>query len=273
MNILEKKMVESLKDLKQNHHVIGVKAEFEAEGARIEEVIRLKEVVTLAGLDLTIKIGGCEALKDMYDARIIGVKAIVAPMVESAYAMKKYIQATKLAFPQEEKEEIDFLINVETITGFKNVDEMLELPEAKDLAGIVLGRADMVGSMGLTRDEVNSDEIFNMANSLLIKAFQHNKKLGIGGSVSAQSLPFFRQLSKNSLAGAFNFFETRKVIFDAQKALADENAEAGISKALEFELMWLKNKRDFYGMIYNEDKQRIVMLESQQGSLMSPGAC
>ena len=118
MNNLEKKMVCILNDLKENHHVIGIKAEFEAEGTRLEEALRLKEVVTKAGLDLTIKIGGCEALKDMYDSRIIGVNTIVAPMIETPYAMKKYIQATKLAFPEEEREEIDFLINIETETGY-----------------------------------------------------------------------------------------------------------------------------------------------------------
>ena len=67
MNNLEKKMLETLKDLKANHHVIGIKAEFEAEGTRLEEALRLKEVVTLAGLDLIIKVGGCEAIKDMFD--------------------------------------------------------------------------------------------------------------------------------------------------------------------------------------------------------------
>ena len=66
MNNLEKRMVDVLKDLCENHCVGGIKAEFEAEGTRLEEALRLKEVVTKAGLDLTIKIGGCEALKDMY---------------------------------------------------------------------------------------------------------------------------------------------------------------------------------------------------------------
>ena len=89
MNLLEKKMVETLLDLKENHHVLGIKAEFEAEGTRLEEALRLKEVVTKAGLDLTIKIGGCEAIKDMYDARTIGVAAIVAPMIETPYAKEK----------------------------------------------------------------------------------------------------------------------------------------------------------------------------------------
>ena len=72
MNRLEKTMVESLIDLKTNHHVIGIKAEFEAEGTRLEEALRLKEVVTRAGLDLTIKVGGCEAVKDMYETFLAG---------------------------------------------------------------------------------------------------------------------------------------------------------------------------------------------------------
>ena len=63
MNTLDRGMVDTLKDLKAHHHVIGIKAEFEAEGTRLEEALRLKEVVSAAGIDLTIKIGGCEALK------------------------------------------------------------------------------------------------------------------------------------------------------------------------------------------------------------------
>ena len=55
MNLLERKMLDALKDLKENHHVIGIKAEFEAEGTRMEEALRLKEVITKAGLDLFIK--------------------------------------------------------------------------------------------------------------------------------------------------------------------------------------------------------------------------
>ena len=41
MNTLEKRMIEQLCDLRENHHVVGVKAEFEAEGTRMEEALRL----------------------------------------------------------------------------------------------------------------------------------------------------------------------------------------------------------------------------------------
>ena len=256
-------MVEVLKDLRENHHVIGIKAEFEAEGTRMEEALRLKEVITKAGLDLTIKIGGCEALKDMYDCRSIGVTRIVAPMIESAYALKKYLAATKLVFPADEREEVSFLINIETIDGFNSFDKMLELKEIGDLDGIVLGRVDMTGSLGLTRDDINSDKIFEMAKALLVKAKAKGMECVIGGGVSAASLPFFKKLP----GGILDRYETRKIIFKCPEALNDK-ADKGILKAVGFELMWLKNKRDFYGMIFEEDKHRIEMLQSRYDKLI-----
>jgi 4-hydroxy-2-oxoheptanedioate aldolase len=262
MNTLENNMLKVLKDLKENHHVVGIKAEFEAEGTRIEEALRLKEVVTKAGLELTIKIGGCEAIKDMYDARAIGVANLVAPMVESAYALKKYLLSVKNSFPEDEQKSICFLINIETIDGYKNFDHMLELSEIEKLGGIVLGRVDMTGSLGLSREDVNSDKIFNLAKSLFTKAKKKGFKCVVGGGVSKETLPFIK-----NLGGLIDRYETRKIIFKCPEAL-DGKAEQGILKAVGFELMWLKNKRDFYGMIYNEDKHRIDMLQSRYEKLI-----
>ena len=264
MNSLEKRMVDQLIELREYYHVIGVKAEFEAEGTRLEEALRLKEVVSRAGLDLTIKIGGCEAVKDMYEARVIGVSRIVAPMIETAYALKKFLAVTKLVFPQEEYEQVSFLINVETIDGYHNLDSMLSLPEIEQLDGIVVGRVDMTGSMCISRDEVNSDQIFNITKDIIVKSKNKGLECAIGGGVSAHSLPFFNKLPK----GTLDRYETRKVIFKCPEAL-DENAEKGILKAVGFELMWLKNKRDFYGMIHSEDKQRIELLESRYQKLIA----
>lgn len=263
MNSLEKKMVEVLIDLRENHQVVGIKAEFEAEGTRLEEALRLKEVITKAGLDLTIKVGGCEAIKDMYDARSIGVKRIIGPMIETPYALKKFLGAAKMAFPNDEREDVDFFINVETIEGYKNFDKMLELPEIKELKGIVLGRVDMTGSLGMTREDINSDKIFKISKDLFVKAKNAGLECVIGGGVSAESLPFFRKLPE----GTLDRYETRKLIFEAKKALENE-PEKGILKAVGFELMWLKNKRDFYGSIYSEDKNRIEMLQKRYDKLI-----
>ena len=263
MNNLEKRMVDVLQDLKENHHVIGVKAEFEAEGTRLEEALRLKDVVSRAGLELTIKVGGCEALLDMYQARSIGVVHIVGPMVETPYALHKYLGAVKLAYPPEEREQVHFLVNIETIDAVRNFDRMLELPDIGELDGVVLGRVDLTGSMGKTREYVNSPEILEIARDLFTKAKKHGMDCIVGGGVSKETVPFLRELP----AGLVDRYETRKVIFSCPEAMHD-GYDKGILKAVGFELMWLKNKRDYYKLIYEEDMHRIDMLEARYDKLI-----
>lgn len=263
MNSLERRMVEVLKDLKENHHVIGVKAEFEAEGTRLEEALRLKEVVSEAGLSLTLKIGGCEALRDMYEARVIGVRRLVAPMIESPYALKKFLSATRMAFPPDELESVSLLVNIETIYGYQNFGQMLELKEIDRLDGIVLGRVDMTRSMGLTREDINHPAILDIARHLFTQAKTKSLECVIGGGVSAETLQFIEQLPP----GLVDRYETRKIIFQYPEA-SGEKGEKGILKAVGFELMWLKNKRDFYGMIFEEDRLRIELLQSRYDKLI-----
>ena len=263
MNALERRMVDTLKDLRENHHVVGIKAEFEAEGTRLEEMLRLKEVCMASGLGLTIKIGGCEALRDMYECRVIGVERLVAPMVESAYALTKFLAATKLAFPETERRDVAFAINIETIGACNVFHEMLALPEIDGLDGIVMGRVDLTGSMGLSREDINCRKVLDITRELLLKAKTKSLETAIGGGVSAHSLPFFRELPE----GCLDRYETRKVIFGCPAALSDD-ADKGILKAVGFELLWLKNKRDYYSLISMEDDQRIGMLESRYKALI-----
>lgn len=257
MNTTEIKMVELLKELKAKYHVSGVKMEFEAEGTRLEEALRLKEVSLRAGLEMSIKVGGCEAIKDMFDSGAIGCDHLVGPMVETPYALKKFIGATRIAFPEDQRKHMDFLINVETITTVKNLDAMLDIPEAKDLNGIVVGRVDLTGSMGLDRDSVNGKQVQDIALEVAAKAKARGKKVVVGGAVSVSSQPFFRAFPK----GHLDRFETRKVVFNCPGAI--DNSEEAFLKAVEFELMWLKNKKEFYGLIHHEDDKRLVMLEER----------
>ena len=126
MNLLEKDMLTVLKSLRDDFGVIGIKAEFEAEGTRLDELLRLVEIVRKLNLKLGIKIGGCESMKDLMECKQFGTDYIIAPMVETDYALKKFIEAKNKIYDKEERKNTEFLINVETVTTKNNLDKIVK---------------------------------------------------------------------------------------------------------------------------------------------------
>ena len=99
MNTTEEKMVEILKILKKDYGVIAVKSEFETEGSRKNELTKLRDIISKAGLKMYIKIGGCEAVRDLDDCKILGADGIMAPMIETPFAASKFRKAFNKVFP------------------------------------------------------------------------------------------------------------------------------------------------------------------------------
>jgi hypothetical protein len=258
MNILEYQMIEILKALKNDYGVFEIKAEFEAEGSRMEELMRLKDITTLVGLPIILKIGGVEAVTDIYNALSIGVKGIIAPMVETPFALSKFLNLIKNMIPKDNAKDIEFAFNLETITAYKNIDAMFKLPDVSLLKGLTIGRVDLTGSMGLGREAINtSKEVYDVCEKTLSKTKKRGLKTGLGGGISKETLPIITKLTKSKL---LDKFETRKVVFPA---ISYKYGYPAILKALEFELLWLKSKRRFYSRIKVEDEHRIAMLEKR----------
>ncbi len=260
MNILENKMVKLLVDLKKNHGVVELKAEFETEATRMNELMRLKEVVEQAGLGLVIKIGGSEAISNMFDAQHIGVSGLVAPMIESAYSMTKYLEAIDKYFPEDLRENIHFGVNIETYQAYRNLKDILNVKLINLIDTITLGRVDMTGSIGLGRDEINSDKIYEIAESIFTLAKKKGFRTTMGGGIAKEAIPFIKKLVAKKL---LDRFETRKIVFNVPKTF--RGVDKGIVKANMFELLWLENKKNYYSSIFHEDDLRIKMLKERIG--------
>lgn len=258
MNTREFKCVKILTDLIENEGLIGIKTSFEDEGALFNETVRLKEICNQAKTKVTLKIGGPEAIRDLKDASIIGVKGLVAPMVESEFGLKKFILAARAFIPDDVRSSLQLSVNIETVTAVENALKMLDIQEAQDLYGVTVGRVDLVSSLGKSREYVNSTEVYNMAKRVFTKAKEKGLKACLGGAVSVDSLDFLKQLHSESL---LDKFETRYAIFDPSITL--KNLSRALSKAQLFEYEWLKAKQEYYTTLADQDAKRIQMIQDR----------
>jgi 2-keto-3-deoxy-L-rhamnonate aldolase RhmA len=259
MNQYEKKMLEILRQGREEFGVVATKAEFEAEGTRTDELLRLLEIANKADVGLALKVGGCEAIRDMLEAKQFGVRYIIAPMVETPYALSKYIAAKDKVYSPEEQEDVCFLFNLETITAFENLEPMLALASGQSgCDGVVFGRVDFSGSIGTGRDGIESERVTASVETAARASLEHGLQFVVGGAVSIDALANLQRFKAVHLTR----FETRKVVFSGA-ALDSPNLSQALRQAVHFELLWLLNKREYYGLMHREDQTRIEMLESR----------
>lgn len=254
----KRKLLEILQKGYQEFGFIGTKAEFEAEGTRRNELTELAILTAKADLELTIKIGGCEAVSDLQDAKIYGASNIVAPMVESDYALKKYIEATNRVFTKQELSEINLLYNLETIHAFNERQSILNMTKCGHIDGIVFGRVDYCYSKNEDRNSINSEKTTRDILTIAELAKENDLILTVGGGINEDSVEYLQKLREIRL----DRFESRKIVFDS-RILNEQNINEALSLAFEFELLWLENKSDQYKQIAKEDSVRIEMLRQR----------
>ena len=235
--------------------IIGLKAEFEAEGSTFEEIAGLCSLANKLPLGLTIKIGGCEAVTDLVQSLALAPSQIVAPMIESPFAVQKFGQMISKWDPERSTRR---LINVETVQAVENIRNILDACDTHGIDGLVIGRGDLAESLGMSRRSVDSKEIQEIASLVLEEAESHNLFVGIGGGVSAASIDGLIELAQHE---NFHYFETRKVLID----IRDEDVREDIRSALAFELSWLEERATRASLVSDADVGRIERLSRELG--------
>lgn len=245
----------TLQELFDECGAVAIKAEFEAEGSRLNEILVLRQAISDANLDLTIKIGGCEAIHDIEHCKLLNATNIMAPMIETPFALEKYKKAVQRVYGK--TKDTNFIINAETITCFQNLEQILR--EGKDfLYGISIGRSDFTASAGLPREMTESEFVLESTLLMAKQAKHYGLKTNVGGNIGLESIPFLLKASQY-----VDYFETRKVVMALDTNMDSHRLKKCIKKALEFELLYLKYKSIYYTAIATEDMERISRLEHQ----------
>tara|TARA_B100000073_G_scaffold347852_1_gene363633 strand:+ start:359 stop:1126 length:768 start_codon:yes stop_codon:yes gene_type:complete len=255
--MFDKKITQSITDLKKKHGAYALKASFEDEGVTDNDLNDLILLSGGTGLQVYVKIGGCEANRDIEKCLRLGISGIVAPMVESPFAVSKFISSVKskcelLSIPEPKK-----FVNLETIDACNRSADILA-QHHNELDGIVVGRSDLSRSMGLEKKNVNDSEVINVVRSTLENAKKYKLQTKMGGTVSSESV-----LAINSLFsdGLLDRFETRAVVFTIEDT---QDILGSVKAALDYEQMLLQKRHHFHNAKANFFNERVESIEKRK---------
>ena len=247
-----KQLIKQLKSLK-HLDVVGIKQSTEDEGALHNDILTMRRITEACGLKLSVKIGGCEAKTDIDFCNIIGSNGIVAPMVESEFAMQKFIESTI------DMKDMKYYINVESKTAYKNLSNILDSPSSKLLSGIVIGRSDLVKSYGYEKTQVDTKFINDIVKDILTQCKKYNLDTLMGGNISPTSSVFIKKMYDSKL---LNYIETRNVIIKLTDKNCNNISEI-IKSSLMFESEWLEYKSNFHSKISEQYINRSIQIKNR----------
>ena len=249
--LLQKK----LRILKKKFNLYGIKAEFEAEGSSIEDIVYLRKITTTCNTKLYVKIGGVEALNDIYSCIKIGVDGIIAPMVETKFALYKFLDSIKKL--NLEKKPI-LSINIESETGYKNLSDILKLAK-NNIKNITIGRSDFSKSFFNENINQNSRLITKKIISLAVEAKKNNINTTVGGGINNRTIINYKKNSQ--LKKLIKKIETRKVMLPTKIFL---NKKGALEACLDFEKHYILSKKQKSDFIIKSELNRLSILNNRE---------
>lgn len=218
---IDRKIIElrrTLVSMSASFPIVGLKGGTETEDMDAEE-IRVLHLVAKDLVPVTVKIGGPEARTDIRMLAKEEIEGISAPMIESAYALKNFISTLKSMLPPVAYRKVFKSINLETVTGYKNLLEIADSKSFEELDQITAARSDLSASMGLIPDD---EEVMKVTKTIVSICKDRGKKTSVGGTITKQN---FRKIAEEIGPDKIN---SRHVCVDAKKSAnkSEEVAEA-----------------------------------------------
>mgnify|MGYP001274701047 FL=1 len=241
-------LARSLRKLKTEYDACGLKLSTEDAGMTIPQI---KFWADFSMLPVVVKIGGPNARNDIKQLVPLKIEGLIAPMVESPYGLENFITAVKDFATHKQFEKLSRHINIETVTAVKQLDSILNIPEAEFLDEITIGCSDLSNS--LKKPAIDRALLNRVAR--VVKKVQLKKiPVSVGGGIQPDTIDgFLKKVQPDK-------FNTRVVTFNASPARKYEQA---VAEALRFEILMLEHDAEQGFITRKEEKFRTEELKKR----------
>jgi hypothetical protein len=249
-----KELRETLENLKEKG-CIGVKMSTEDSGLSLNFIDFVNNRVLDGVVPLNMKIGGPDAQNDIIEALRIGVSGIIAPMVESPFGIHKFVTAMRKYAGEEAMRHLLVSVNLESVTAYRQIDDILRAPEIEAIDQIVIGSSDLARSVAKPKDDPT---FVAMVTEMAQKAKKTGKIVRIGGMMSLlrNNQAILKQLLEETNANKVN---TSNICFSVKRT-QDLHAAYVMAQHFEKKLFKFWSTRNTIRLVYLQEK--ISSLES-----------
>lgn len=216
-----------LNELVSEHGLLSLKAGTEWEDMNYTDIAHLYALGE-GNIPILVKIAGPEAKTDLRHLRAIGIDGILCPMVESEYALEKFVTTTQKAY-ENSGIPLKLAINIETIQGYRNLDDLLKSPYFKAIDTVVIGRLDL--SLSMHMDDVDHPKVVHITQDLASRVHRAGKHVSVGGFVNPSSAGALRNIEIDRLSTIHTMFDLNQV----------SDVTTSIWKGIEFEIAYYQS--------------------------------
>jgi len=231
LSISEKKLKNTLTELRQEYGCVALKVGTEAEANDFEEIGYFHRLAS-GIVPIEVKIGGPIAQNDIRMLLEIGVSGIIVPMIESSYGLRKSVNSLRHTIAIDEFDVLQKSMMIETLDAYNQLYEILGIPEAKIFDKIIIGRSDLSRSMVKDLDDPDVTEI---CRKIARKTHEIGLRASIGGGVTPSNARMIvEDIRVDELV-------TMHVAFNVKSC---PDVSEAIRKGLEFETIVLEGQKE-----------------------------